>query len=162
MRIRKTCFIYPQEEIMNAIELLKADHKKVAALFDQVEKTESEQEHLKLFEQIKTELEVHTHIEETVFYPRIREVEELKDLVLEALEEHKQVKTLIREITGLVEGSEKLDAKLKVMGENVEHHVEEEEKEMFPKVEKALSKAELEELGTQLRAAKKDRSSATA
>jgi hemerythrin superfamily protein len=147
---------------MNAIELLKADHQKVAALFDQVKKTESEQEHEKLFEQIKTELEVHTHIEETVFYPRIREVEELKDLVLEALEEHKQVKTLIREIAGLVDGSEKLDAKLKVMGENVEHHVEEEEKEMFPKVEKALSKDELEELGTQLRAAKKDRLSATA
>lgn len=105
----------------------------VASLFDKVKETESEQPHWKLFEKIKTELEVHTHIEETVFYPKIRQHEELKDMVLEALEEHKQVKTLIREIGGLVEDSEKLSAKLTVMGENVEHHVEEEETEMFPK-----------------------------
>ena len=98
-----------------------------------MKETESEQPHWKLFEKIKTELEVHTHIEETVFYPKIRQHEELKDMVLEALEEHKQVKTLIREIGGLVEDSEKLSAKLTVMGENVEHHVEEEETEMFPK-----------------------------
>jgi hemerythrin superfamily protein len=150
------------EKRMNAIELLKADHKKVAALFDQVKETESEQEHWKLFEQIKTELEVHTHIEETVFYPRIQQSEDLKDMVLEAFEEHKQVKTLLREISGLAKGNEKLDAKLKVMGENVEHHVEEEETEMFPKVEKVLSKDELEELGAQLKAAKKAQLTATA
>jgi hemerythrin superfamily protein len=147
---------------MNALELLKEDHKKVAALFDQIEKTESEQEHWKLFEKIRNELEVHTHIEETILYPRLQQVDDLKDLVLEAFEEHKQVKTLIREIGNLIEGSEKLDAKLKVMGENVEHHVDEEENEMFPKVEKALSKDELEALGAQLQAAKKDRLSATA
>lgn len=147
---------------MNALELLKEDHKKVAALFDQVKETESEQKHRKLFEQIKTELEVHTHIEETVFYPKIRQYEDLKDMVLEAVEEHKQVKTLIREIADLVEGSEKLDAKLKVMGENVEHHVEEEETEMFPKVKNVMSKDELEELGAQLQAAKKARLSAVA
>ena len=147
---------------MNALELLKADHKKVASLFDRVKKTESKKEHWRLFEQIKTELETHAYIEETVFYPRIREYEELKEMVLEALEEHKQVKALIREIADLVQESEKLDAKLTVMGENVEHHVDEEENEMFPKVKKAMSKDELEELGAQLQAAKKDQISATA
>jgi hemerythrin-like domain-containing protein len=147
---------------MNALELLKADHKKVASLFDRVKETESEKEHLKLFEQIKSELEVHTHIEETILYPTLRQYEELKELVLEAFEEHKQVKTLIREIEGLVEGSERLDAKLTVMGENVEHHVEEEENEMFPKVEKLMSREELEELGAQLQAAKKESLSAKA
>ena len=147
---------------MNALKLLKADHEKVAALFDQVKETASQQELWKLFEQIKTELEVHTHIEETVFYPRLQPYEDLKDMVLEALEEHKQVKTLIREIAALVQGSEKLDAKLTVMGENVEHHVEEEEDEMFPKVEKMMSADELEELGAQLKAAKKARLSAVA
>ena len=147
---------------MNALELLKADHKKVASLFDRVKETESEKEHLKLFEQIKSELEVHTHIEETILYPTLRQYEELKELVLEAFEEHKQVKTLIREIDGLVEGSERLDAKLTVMGENVEHHVEEEENEMFPKVEKLMSRDELEELGAQLQAAKKESLSAKA
>ena len=147
---------------MNALELLKADHKKVASLFDRVEKTESEKEHLKLFEQIKTELEAHAYIEETVLYPKLRGYEELKDMVLEALEEHKQVKTLIREIDGLVEGSERLDAKLTVMGENVEHHVDEEENEMFPKVKELMSEEELEELGAQLQAAKKEALSAKA
>jgi len=147
---------------MNALELLKEDHEKVATLFDQVKETESEHEHWKLFEQIKTELEVHTHIEETIFYPKIQQYEELKDMVLEALEEHKQVKTLIREIAGLAQESEKLDAKLKVMSENVEHHVDEEENEMFPKVEKVMSKDELDDLGTQLEAAKKARLSEVA
>lgn len=141
---------------MNALELLKTDHKKVSSLFKQVEATESQEEHLRLFEQIRVELETHTHIEETIFYPRIQQYEDLKDIVLEGIEEHRQVKTLIREIDRLVEGSEKLDAKLKVMGENVEHHVEEEETEMFPKVEKAMSQDELAELGAQLEAAKKE------
>src|SRR5256885_15748678 len=106
---------------MNALELLKKDHQKVSGLFKQVEATEDEKQHERLFEQIKTELETHTHIEETVFYPALQKQEELKDLVLEALEEHKQVKTLIREIERLSDGSERFDAKLKVMGENVEH-----------------------------------------
>lgn len=141
---------------MNALELLKADHRKVAELFDKVEATESEKQHQQLFEKIKTELETHTHIEETVLYPRLEEYEELKDMVLEAYEEHKQVKTLIREIERLAEGSERFDAKLKVMGENVEHHVEEEENEMFPKVQRLIQAQQLEKLGEQLEAAKKE------
>jgi hemerythrin superfamily protein len=148
--------------MMDAIELLKADHKKVAALFDQVKESEGPKEQWILFGKIKKELEVHTHIEETVFYPKLQQYEDLKDMVLEAFEEHKQVKTLIREIEGLVEGSEKLAAKLNVMGDNVEHHVEEEENEMFPEVKKILSKEELEELGAQLQGAKKARLSAAA
>ena len=140
---------------MNALVLLMKDHKTVASLFEQVKATDKEERHLQLFEQIKTELETHTHIEETIFYPTIRQYDELKDLVLEGLEEHKQVKTLIREIGNLVDGSEKLDAKLKVMGENVEHHVEEEENEMFPKVRQVMNNRDLEELGEQLEAAKK-------
>jgi hemerythrin superfamily protein len=74
---------------------------------------------------------------------------------LEAFEEHKQVKTLIREISALAEGSEKLDAKLKVMGENVEHHVGEEEDEMFPKVEELIEEQELERMGEEMLKLKK-------
>ena len=140
---------------MNALDLLKEDHKKVAQLFGQAEGTENEKKKQQLFEQIKTELDTHTHIEETIFYPAIQKNEDLKDMVLEALEEHKQVKTLLREISSLADGSEKFDAKLKVMKENVEHHVEEEETEMFPKVEKALDKAQLEECGQQMEEEKK-------
>lgn len=135
---------------MNIIELLKEDHKKVAELFAKVEATDSEKQHEQLFEKIKTELEIHTQIEEMLFYPALEPHEELKDMVLEAFEEHKQVKTLLREISALAEGSEKFDAKLKVMGENVEHHVGEEEDEMFPKVEKVLEHQELERLGEEM------------
>jgi hemerythrin superfamily protein len=140
---------------MNIIELLKEDHRKVEDLFAKVEETESEKQHLQLFEKIKTELETHTQIEETLFYPALEEYEDLKDMVLEAFEEHKQVKTLIREISALAEGSEKLDAKLKVMGENVEHHVGEEEDEMFPKVEELIEEQELERLGEEMLKLKK-------
>ena len=141
---------------MNALELLKQDHRKVAELFKQVEATEDRKKHQQLFEQIKTELETHTYIEETVLYPDFEKHEELKDITLEAYEEHKQVKTLLREITALSEGSERFDAKLKVMGENVEHHVEEEENEMFPQVKQLYERAQLDQLGQQLEAAKKE------
>ena len=141
---------------MNALELLKQDHQKVAELFKQVEATEDRKKHQQLFEQIKTELETHTYIEETVLYPDFEKHEELKDITLEAYEEHKQIKTLLREITALSEGSERFDAKLKVMGENVEHHVEEEENEMFPQVKQLYERAQLDQLGQQLEAAKKE------
>ena len=140
---------------MNALELLIDDHQKVAQLFEQAEETENEKEKQNLFEQIKAELETHTHIEETIFYPALREHEELEDIVLEAFEEHKQVKTLLREISELADGSEKFDAKLKVMKENIEHHVDEEEGEMFPQVEDLIDEDELEQLGTKMEAAKK-------
>jgi hemerythrin superfamily protein len=145
---------FKEEEIMNALELLIEDHQKVAQLLDLAEETEDDKEKQKLFEQIKTELEAHAHIEETIFYPALREHEELKDLVLEAFEEHKQVKTLLREISELTDGSEKFGAKLKVMKENVEHHVDEEEGEMFPQVEDLMGEEQLERLGMEMEAAK--------
>ncbi len=139
---------------MDALKLLKEDHTKVAELFKQVEETAEEAKHQQLFEKIRTELETHTFIEETVLYPMLEQYEDLKDLILEAYEEHKQVKTLIREIERLSEGSERFDAKLKVMGENVDHHVEEEEGELFPKVRKLIGKQQLERLGRDLQTAK--------
>lgn len=140
---------------MNAIELLKADHDKVDRLFQKVKATE-EGEHLALFEQIKEELEIHTHIEETVFYPQLREKEELEDLVLEGIEEHHQAKIFLREISALSEDSEKFEPKLKVLIEDVTHHVQEEEGKMFPKIEKIFDESELEEIGKQLEAEKKN------
>ena len=96
---------------MNALELLKTDHKNVKALFKKAEATENPKQQKQLFEQIKMELETHTHIEETVFYPAIAKNEELKDMVLESLEEHKQVKTLLREMESLTSDSEKFEPK---------------------------------------------------
>jgi iron-sulfur cluster repair protein YtfE (RIC family) len=138
---------------MNAIELLKADHDKVDRLFQKVKATE-ESEHQKLFEQIKQELEVHTHIEETVFYPKMKEEDELKDIVLEGIEEHHQVKIFLRELSALTEDSEKFEPKLKVLIEDVSHHVMEEEGEMFPKIEEIFDEATLEEIGAELEAEK--------
>jgi hemerythrin superfamily protein len=139
---------------MNAIELLKADHRKVDHLFGQVKATE-EGEHKELFEQIKAELDVHTHIEETIFYPKIMEEEELKDITLEGIEEHHQAKVFLRELASLTEDSEKFEPKLKVLMEDITHHVQEEEGEMFPKVEELFDAATLDELGAQMEEEKK-------
>jgi hemerythrin superfamily protein len=141
---------------MDALELLKQDHKKVMDLFEEAEKAGDEKKQRAVFEKIKTELEVHAQIEESVFYPAVKKNEELKDMVLESLEEHKQVKTLLREMDNLGEGSEKFEPKLKVLQENVEHHAEEEEEgKMFPKLRQLMKREELEQLGQDLEAAKK-------
>ena len=139
---------------MNAIELLKQDHDKVDRLFQKVKGSEDDK-HPELFEQIKKELEVHTHIEETIFYPKMREEDELKDIILEGIEEHHQAKMFLRELSKLADDSEKFEPKLKVLMEDVEHHVMEEEGEMFPKIEKIFDEATLEELGKQMEEEKK-------
>ena len=139
---------------MNALELLSEDHQKVKELFEEAENAEGKEQQ-KLFDQIKSELETHTRIEETIFYPAVQEQEELKDMVLEAIEEHKQVKTLLKEMDALASDSEKFEPKLKVLMENVEHHAEEEEEgKMFPKIRELMDEQQLEDLGAELEAAK--------
>ena len=140
---------------MNAIELLKSDHDKVDKLFQKVKATE-EGEHKELFEKIKFELDTHTHIEEKVFYPRLREEEELEDITLEGIEEHHQAKMFLRELSNLSDDSEKFEPKLKVLMEDITHHVQEEEGQMFPKVEKVIDAEELEELGKLMEEEKKN------
>ena len=140
---------------MNAIELLKQDHDKVDRLFQKVKATD-EDEHQELFEKIKQELEVHTHIEETIFYPKIKEEKELEDIVLEGIEEHHQAKMFLRELSNLADDSEKFEPKLKVLMEDIEHHVQEEEGQMFPKIEKLFDRATLEDLGKQMEEEKKN------
>lgn len=139
---------------MDAISLLKADHEKVKELFSRTESA-SENEKLLLFQKIKEELEIHTHIEETILYPKLKEKEELIEITLEAVEEHHQAKVLLLEISNLSESSEKFEPKLKVLQEDIEHHVEEEEGEMFPKMQKLFSREDLETLGAELEREKK-------
>ncbi len=140
---------------MNAIELLIADHEKVAGLFEQFKKNE-DGDNTKLFDQIKAELDVHAHIEETIFYPKLKADgdEELQKIVLEGVEEHRQIKMFLGEIAALKSDSEKFNPKLKVLVEDTEHHVEEEEGEMFPLVKSQFDKAQLEELGAAMKAEK--------
>jgi hemerythrin superfamily protein len=140
---------------MNALELLKEDHHKVKELFQQAESTEDRKEKRRIFDEIQSELETHASIEEEIFYPAMQEHEELKDMVLESIEEHKQVKTLLREMDNLKSDSEKFEPKLSVLKENVEHHAEEEEEgKMFPKVRELCDQQELDELGEELEAAR--------
>jgi hemerythrin superfamily protein len=143
---------------MHALELLKEDHEKVKELFEEAEETEDLQEKRRICNQIIAELETHAQIEESIFYPAMEKREELKDMVLESIEEHKQIKTLLKELDSLKADNEKFDPKLKVLMENVEHHAEEEEEgKMFPKVEKLFSEEDLEALGEELEAAKDQR-----
>ena len=134
---------------MDPFELLKADHQKVAELFDQLE-TASGKRKLDVFQRIKSELELHTHIEETIFYPALEKPRDTHDLTLEAYEEHNVVKKLLRELSRAKTPNEEWEAKAKVLQENVEHHVEEEENELFVKAEAALSEEQIEALGEQM------------
>ena len=133
---------------MDALDILKQDHQKVKELFHEATRGKD------LFDKINIELEIHAHIEETVFYPALEQHEELKDMVAEALGEHQEVKTLLEELEELGFESHDFGAKLQELMETVEHHVSEEEGEMFPKVREVFDEKELEELGNQLNSAK--------
>jgi hemerythrin superfamily protein len=124
----------------DAIALLIADHREVSEMFEQFEQlgdraTTSKE---KLKDKICKALIAHTTIEEEIFYPAVREkIEEGEDLVDEAVVEHASAKDLIRQLQEMQPDDELYDAKVKVLGEQIEHHVKEEEKEMFPKVKKS-------------------------
>ena len=139
---------------MNALEVLKQDHQKVKGLFQEIRHATDEAKRKELFDKIDTELEIHAHIEETVFYPAIEEHEEFKDMVAEALEEHKKAKTLLDELEELGADNHDFGSKLQLLMEAVEHHVEEEEREMFPKIRDLLEEDGLEQLGQDLESAK--------
>lgn len=139
---------------MNPFELLKNDHQKVSDLFKRIE-TASGKAKVGIFDQIKNELEVHMHIEESIFYPALKNAEATRDVTLEAYEEHRVVKDLLAELAA-AKPSDQWDAKLTVLKENVEHHVEEEEDELFKKAKDVLSAEETESLGDQM-AAEKER-----
>jgi hemerythrin superfamily protein len=137
---------------MDPIALLKADHRKVEALFEKLEDTTERavKTRTELFDKLNQELSIHASIEEKVLYPADKEIKETRELGFEAVEEHHVVKILLEEIAALPPDSEVWTAKLSVLKENVKHHVKEEETELFPKTKKALSREELEELGDRL------------
>ena len=149
---------------MNAFTLLKADHKKVAGILKKIDETTERavKTREELFTQLKTELDIHTRIEETIFYPALKDADETRDITLEAFEEHKVVKTLLGELESLGKDKEEWTAKFTVLKENIEHHVEEEEGEMFPKARKVLGEDGAETLGTRMEKAKGEQKAAAA
>ena len=141
---------------MDALTLLEVDHQKVKKLMGEIEKTTERgvKTREELFTKLVKELTVHEKIEEQIFYPAVKEAaktKKLEEIVAESFEEHHFVDLVIAEIQKTPFGAEEWAAKFSVMMENIEHHAfEEEEGEMFPKVRKLFSKAELEDLGAQM------------
>lgn len=142
---------------MNAFQLLKEDHQKVSGLFQQIEPTteRAEKTRTELFAQLKQELDIHARIEETIFYPSIKRAAETREVVLEGFEEHHVIKMLLKELEAMPVDTEQWAAKIKVLQENVEHHVEEEEGEMFQKARDVLSEDDINRLGEQMQEMKK-------
>jgi len=135
--------------VTNAIELLLDDHKKVKKLLDELDQTTERgvKTREELFTRIKSELTVHEIIEEEIFYPALKQHPKAEDIVLEGYEEHHVVDVLMGELTSLPYDDETWGAKFTVMKENVEHHVEEEEGDMFVKARQVFDRDELNELG---------------
>jgi hemerythrin superfamily protein len=144
-----------QQKKDDAIELLKQDHRKVEQLFKEFEKLKEEDEEAtaQIIETACMELQIHDKIETEIFYPAVREQaeeEEIEDLLDEAEVEHETVRELIQKLEGMDTSDEKRSAHFSVLSEYVKHHVQEEEKEMFPKLKK-LKELDLEALGNEMK-----------
>ena len=137
---------------MDAIALLKADHDKVKQLLTELESTTERgvKTREELFATIKGELTLHEVIEEEIFYPELKAHPKAKDIVLEGYEEHHVVDLVMAELESLSVDDDRWGANAIVMKENVEHHMEEEEGEMFKQARSVFDKAELEDLGDRM------------
>jgi hemerythrin superfamily protein len=152
---------------MNAIELLKEDHREALDLIEQLENIEGsldaeeggiEFAPTELFKQLKSALTLHTQVEEQVFYPAMREFEETRDLIAEALEEHQAVDQILEDMSLLSPNDDDFQDRLEELKENLEHHLGEEEDEMFPKAEELCGEKRLNEMGRQMQQIKLGRS----
>src|SRR3954449_4014022 len=133
---------------VSALDLLEEEHQQVDGFLDEYETLEDAGEKEKLALKICLALQVHAQIEEEIFYPAAREAIEKAELIDEAIVEHAAAKQLIAEIEGMDASDELYDAKIKVLGEQVSHHIEEEEGELFPQVKS--SKLDLDGLGKKM------------
>jgi hemerythrin-like domain-containing protein len=134
---------------MDALALLREDHRKVKAMLSELETTTERgvKTRTELFARLKAELTVHEIIEEEIFYPTLKQHPKAKEIVLEGYEEHDVVDHLMGELAELPVDDETWGPKAKVMIENIEHHIEEEEGEMFEKARQVFDRAELADLG---------------
>lgn len=139
---------------MDAIEIIKADHRKVEELFAEYESLADDAYAQKraLVDQITRELELHTEMEETITYPAFKDIFESEGdkMVEEGYAEHEVAKHLMEELKSLSPEDEQFDAKVKVLQENIDHHVKEEEEELLPKAQKEMPEAELAAMGEEM------------
>jgi hemerythrin-like domain-containing protein len=131
----------------DGIEMLREDHDKVKNLFEEFKGAEEKQVKQQIVETTLRELETHATLEEEIFYPAAEEQIDEKESIDEAREEHHVVRLLINELRKMTPGDERYDAKYTVLAESVKHHIEEEESELFPKLE---GKLDAEELGAEM------------
>ncbi len=142
--------------IMNAYDLLKRDHATIADIFGKLEPTTERAMQMReaVFERLDAELTLHAAIEEQIFYPALKQAAETHEIVSQAYEEHRIVKELLQELASMPKDSDEWTAKMIVLKENVEHHVEEEEGDLFKRARKVLTSEQAEELGKRLQTAK--------
>jgi len=136
---------------MKATDILKKQHREVKAMFKKMENTENARGRKQLLEEITAALELHTRLEEEIFYPAVRGLETSKaeEMVAEALEEHHVVDLVLKDLPNVDPEDERFEAKMTVLSELVEHHADEEEKEMF-KTAQRLGDEELKALGERM------------
>jgi hemerythrin superfamily protein len=137
---------------MDAYQILMKDHRKVEDLFEKIEKTEDgdRKERAELFNKLREELELHTEIEERLLYPEMKKLLGTKQLAGEALEEHGEVKRLLNELAKLSPAEERWSDMIEELDHAVQHHVREEEEQMFPAARKELTEGRANELGRQI------------
>ncbi|MCU7495705.1 MAG: hemerythrin domain-containing protein [Ignavibacteria bacterium] len=143
---------------MDAFELLIRDHREIMEVFREVE-ISSRKKDGKLdenFNRLLRNLELHMNIEETMFYPNLVSKKETADITLEGIEEHHVIREILKELNLDPGNTAEWRAKLKVCRENLEHHINEEETEMFPDVPKVLSKERLSQIANQLEEKKRE------
>ena len=137
---------------MDALQLLTEDHDHVKKMLEELDDTTERaiKTREQTFAELQSELEVHEAIEEEIFYPALKEHSKTRDIALEGYEEHHVVDTVIAEMGNVPVSDETWTAKFAVMKENLEHHIEEEEQDMFPKARKVFDQQELDQLGERM------------
>lgn len=137
---------------MKATDLLKKQHRQVEKLFKQCEKAAQPRQRRQLMDQIVQMLKLHTQLEEEIFYPAVRELgtSKAEEMIDEAFEEHHVVDLVLAELPEVDPEDERFEAKITVLSELVQHHVEDEEGEMFPMADKKLGAERVRELGQQM------------
>lgn len=140
---------------INAIDLLEGQHREVEELFTKLEKARGGEAKRRVFTELADKLAVHATIEERHFYPAVK-AKRTEDILLESLEEHLGIKRVLADLLAVEPDDETFEAKAKVLKEQVEHHVEEEEDDLFPKVKKLLDEETLIALAQQMTATQEE------
>ncbi|HEX8178815.1 MAG TPA: hemerythrin domain-containing protein [Pyrinomonadaceae bacterium] len=135
---------------MDVFTLLKQDHAQASEMLQQLEATDAAAERQRIFNELKQALDVHAHIEETIFYPLLKQEAETREITVEAYEEHQEVKDLLQQLSGTQPEGTAWENLVSDLKRAIHHHVKEEETEMFPKASGVLSQQQLTELGTRM------------